>query len=140
MKTIVAMALSKQDFENKLDGMVGGAQGEFLKARLAEVMGWPKSTYIGKWDREAERLAKIEIPDFMTTQKTKSEFNRVKMLERIVGEWADSPLFKVASVIKKLEWIAQDKKLPKKIKTSDLKVEDWVQDFHNLVLSPYREE
>jgi hypothetical protein len=56
MSIIVGMAFDRKEFENRLWEKIAGGCSEYYKARLGELLGWPNSTYVGKWDREVERF------------------------------------------------------------------------------------
>jgi hypothetical protein len=64
MAIIVGMAFDRKEFENRLWEKIAGGCSEYYKARLGELLGWPNSTYVGKWDREVERLLFRELANF----------------------------------------------------------------------------
>ena len=97
MSIIVGMAFGRKDFENRLWEKIAGGCSEYYKARLGEILGWPNSTYVGKWDREVERLLFRELANFYHITEITFK-DRLKVLAKVKSqiEAKDSSFLKAA--------------------------------------------
>ena len=85
MSIIIGMAFGRKDFENRLWEKIAGGCSEYYKARLGELLGWPNSTYVGKWDREVERLLFRELANFYHLTETTFK-DRSKVLAKVKSQ------------------------------------------------------
>jgi hypothetical protein len=82
---IFSMAMTREQFEGKLSEFLTGAMGEYLKARVSEIMVG-SNKYTGKWDKEVDRLIRQELVNFYYNQTTKTNFKREKLLLKVLKE------------------------------------------------------
>jgi len=85
MSVIVGMAFGRKDFENRLWEKIAGGCSEYYKARLGDLLGWPNSKYVGKWDREVERLLFRELANFYHLTETTFK-DRSKVLAKVKSQ------------------------------------------------------
>ena len=130
---VLAMSMTRSQFESKPNEFLNGGFGEFYLARMAELMGWPTYTYVGKWDREANRLIAKELSRFFSTQETKTNFDRHKLLYSCLAEIKEKDLKWLAFGTNYLLKVARNKKLPIKFKKSEYDFDKWYADFSAMV-------
>jgi hypothetical protein len=128
---ITAMAMSRSQFEAKLNEFLNGGFGEYFLARLAETLGWPK-TYVNKWDREAERIVLKELSRFFFNQETKSNFGE-GLLYKCLSEIKEKDMKWLAYGTGYLVKVARNKNLPAKFRKMDYDFEKWFSDFSAMV-------
>ena len=80
----LARALSRQQWKDGVEHFISSALSKYALAEVAEFNGY--TGHLEQWRKDVERLIDIEVPMFLETGTTKSQFDKQRAIEEIVRE------------------------------------------------------
>ena len=111
-------AMTRRDFQNRVEGFLIGAMGWHCMAEVAGANGFPD--HIHRWRGEVERILCIDLSFFITSVRTKTAFDRRRAMNEVIAEYDSAKTFQASLLTARKNLAARYLKRP----CADLKLPD----------------
>ena len=90
-------ALTRKDFQNRVENFLTGAMGWHCMAEVAAANGYPDRT--DRWRDGVERILFIDLSFFISSVTTKTSFDRRRAVKELIAEHNSAKRFQTALLL-----------------------------------------
>jgi hypothetical protein len=92
LMTFRKTAMTRKDFQNRVESFLIGAMGEYCKAQVANANAY--SSYFQRWQNEVDRLLFVELSFFIGC--TKTSFDKRKLITKVIARYDSADDFRAS--------------------------------------------
>jgi len=103
-------ALTRRDFQTRVESFLISAMGWHCMAEVAAVNGYPD--HIQHWRGEVERIIFIDLSFFISSVTTKTEFDKRRAINELIAQYDSAKTFQASLLMARKNLAARHLKRP----------------------------